>query len=169
MRKDSLEREINTLGGELCRCGQICAGVHRDQHAGVLPRCLILERQQAKGKGCLVVGINPGRSPRVEREHYIHTGASYESGKQYWLGHVGKIPYYTRLRRFIDQIGLHGPIVWSDLAKCENAPSSKGLLPLQTLRQCAGRFLHREISLLRPSWPLIGVGTEAYKALGYLV
>jgi hypothetical protein len=146
-----------------------CEGIYRDQSAGVLPRCLILERRDEHGRGCLVTGINPGRSSDAEPAYYHRHGTSYDAVVAYWHERVRGIRYYARLRRLVDQIGLSGPILWSDLAKCENAPSVDGLIPLETLRRCNGRFLHRELAVLPAEWPILGVDLEAYKALAYMV
>lgn len=67
----------------------------------------------------------------------------------------------------VDQIDLRGPMLWTELAKCESTKDVRGV-PLATLRTCAGRYLKREIDVLPDSWPLIAVGGEAFKALAYL-
>jgi hypothetical protein len=159
---------IDRLGEELVRCRRGCAGIVHDESQGILPRCLILERGDATGSGCLVAGINPGRSKPKERSRYRECGASYRTIREYWDLAIADVPYYKHLRNLLDQLGFSGPIIWSDLAKCENASGVQGLLPLQTLRTCAGRFLHRELEATPPGWPVLGVGGEAYKALAYL-
>jgi hypothetical protein len=133
----------------------------------VLPRCLILERVEAEGS-FLAIGLNPGRSSAGEREFYVRLGCSYESVKQYWRAQAPKIQYYVKARRVIAGLGLTGPILWSDLAKCENSPDAK-VPPLQTLRRCAGRFLFRELQVAPADWPIVALGWEAYRALAYLV
>jgi hypothetical protein len=169
-----LRKAITEIGEELVKCEERCAGVANDVRAGILPRCLILDRSEESGRGCIVVGINPGRSEQPgqsksdERAFYRENGASYESVVAFWSKNVGRIQYYVKLRQFVDAVGLSGPIVWSDLAKCENAPGHKGLIPMQTLRTCVGRYLKRELLAIPPDWPAIGVGKEAYKALAYL-
>jgi hypothetical protein len=138
------------------------------ERAGVLPRGLILERPQAKGKGCLAVGLNPGTSTGNERSFSVQREGSYAAVKFYWQ--IAHIPYYSKARRVIDGLGLSGPIIWSNLAKCENAHGvEKQLPPLQTLRHCAQRFLSRELELTPTDWPVLGAGWEADRALAYLV
>ena len=73
-----------------------------------------------------------------------------------------------KARRLIEQLNLDGPILWSDLAKCENAEGSDGP-PLQTLRHCTRRFLLRELNVTPSDWPIVALGWEAYRALAYLV
>ena len=76
-------------------------------------------------------------------------------------------PYYARLRRLVGAIGFLGPILWTELAKCENNEATPGMLPLQTFRTCTSAFLQREVSVLPADWVLIAVGAEAYKGLAY--
>jgi hypothetical protein len=163
-----LRAAIDQIGTELVNCGADCAGIHRNREAGILPRCLILERGESSGRGCVAIGLNPGRSPEAERHFYVRFGCTYESVKDYWHSHVAKIQYYVKARRLIEQLGLDGPILWSDLAKCENAAESK-VPPLQTLRQCSGRFLSQELEAAPSEWPIVALGWEAYRALAYLV
>jgi hypothetical protein len=162
-----LEDEIRRLGTELVLCNEPCAGILRNASAGILPRCLVIERSAKLGKGCFVAGINPGPSGSKERDIYRRAGGTYDSFLQEWNRRIHKVPYYKRLRHFINEIGLEGPILWSELAKCEKNKDSDGI-PLQTLRFCSNKFLIRELAQVPPEWPLIGVGAEAYKALAYM-
>jgi hypothetical protein len=163
-----LEREIRSIGADLVRCNERCAGVHHDLEAGVLPRCLLYERADRNERGCFCAGINPGCSKRRERDHYRQTGANYDALLDYWDKALKDLPYFRRLRQLIDAMDIAGPIIWSDLAKCENAPGYEGQIPLQTLRTCSGRFLRSELEVIPTGWPIIAVGAEAYKALAYL-
>lgn len=171
-----LEKRINSIGGEMVACalsceGVPCEGVQHNRSQGILPRCLFLEQleERAQQQGCVVVGINPGESTKKERDYFRQSGCSY---KEVW-GHFlndfvrKKNTYYKRLREFVTEIGLAGPILWSDVAKCEKAPDTKEV-PLQTLRTCASYFLRRELEAAPGDWPVIGVGKDAYKALAYL-
>ena len=67
----------------------------------------------------------------------------------------------------MDAIGLQGPIWWTELVKCESIPKTK--LPIQTLRYCAGRFLHRELMCVPEDWLVLAVGREAFNALAYML
>jgi len=166
----TIEIDLDQLGKELVNCSDGCADIVCNQRKGILPRCMILERPNAKGRGCLAVGLNPGPSKAFERTFYIKHGISYRTVKEYWHENNSKIPYYSKSRRIIDAIGLTGPIIWSDLAKCENKLSLKNQPPrLQTLRHCYHRFLRHELELMRDKWPVLGFGWEAYRALAYLV
>jgi hypothetical protein len=159
---------IAQIGAAMVACSSPCAGIHRDQTIGSLPRCLVLEEREG-GTGCAIVGINPGRASARERAYYLEHGCSYESVVSFWRDVNGfRHPYYTRLRKLVDALGLSSSILWTELAKCENAPDRAGLPPLQTLRTCTGLYLAREILVLPPSWPLVSVGGEAFKACAYL-
>jgi hypothetical protein len=157
------------IGQEMVNCRTRCQGVSRNQEDGAVPRCLILETEGRDAiNGVAVIGINPGtakaRERNTYREHY-----DYEATVDYWKSYVGfRHKYYTQTRHLLEDFGFTGPILWSELAKCENEAGHKGLPPLATLRTCTGLFLRRELMELPPNWPLFALGGEAYKALAYL-
>ncbi len=161
-----LEKSIVKIGGQMVACKQRCAGISCHQKNGVLPRCLILESRPGSG-GCAVVGINPGRAKRAEVAYYKKEGGTYDATVRYWQQQITLRPYYERLRKLTGSFGLNGPILWTELAKCENAHGTK-FPPLQTLRACTGRFLTKELEAIPRKWPLIAIGKEAYRALAYL-
>ncbi len=164
----ALHERIDRLGAELVACKDGCVGILQRQSEGILPRSLFLDRSDAAGRGCLAVGLNPGTSKPAEREFYLNHGISYDRVKEYRTLISGK-PYFARTRSVIDQLGLTGPIIWSNLAKCENDSDRDGLPPLQTLRHCTRRFLARELHESPRDWVVLGIGWEAYRALAYLV
>jgi hypothetical protein len=150
-------------------CQQYCEGIALDPHTGILPRCLILETEnRGASKGSAIVGINPGRSSSREREFYVTRGPTYQNTVKYWERAIRQRKYYRWLRKLVDGLGFHGPILWTELAKCQSAPETAGALPLQTFRTCAGMYLREELGSIPDTWPLIAVGKEAYKALAYL-
>lgn len=164
-----LHERIDHFGVELVACKDGCAGILRRQSEGILPRSLFLERAHAAGRGCLAVGLNPGTSKAVERDFYRKHGSTYDVVKEYRT-RIDGIPYFSRVRSIIEQMELTGPILWSNLVKCENESGRKGLLPpLQTLRHCTRRFLARELAESPRDWVVLGIGWEAYRALAYLV
>ena len=164
----SLQLAIDGLGKELVVCPDNCAGIWLDPSKGILPRSLFLERPEATGRGCLAVGLNPGTSSARERAFYLESKISHDRLMMYRAS-IAAIPYLARARSIIDQLGLSGPILWSNLAKCENESGRKGLPPLQTLRHCTRRFLMRELRAAPTAWAVLGIGWEAYPALAYLV
>jgi hypothetical protein len=164
----TLQDAIDRLGTELVLCPDSCAGIWRDPSKGILPRSLFLERPDAPGRGSLAIGLNPGTSKGHERAFYLDSEISYDRVKAYRLL-IASIPYFERARSIIDQLGLSGPILWSNLAKCENESGRNGLPPLQTLRHCTRRFLSRELTAMPADWAVLALGREAYRALAYLV
>jgi hypothetical protein len=163
----TLQESIDRLGVELVRCTDGCSGIRQEQTAGFVPRLLILDRPDAKGRGCLAIGFNPGRSDQAERDFYLKSSISYKRLKKYWLT-ITTIDYVARTRQLIDQIGLTGPIIWSNVAKCEKAAGRSELPPMQTMRHCASRFLCRELELAPHDWAVLAIGSGAYDALSYL-
>jgi hypothetical protein len=164
----TLQRSIVCLAEELLRCNDRCAGIWLDRDAGIVPRSLFLERATAKGRGCFAVGLNPGSAPLRERRFYCESGVTIANVNAFRES-IGDIPYLARSRSVINQLGLTGPILWSNLAKCQNEKDRKGLPPIQTLRHCVRRFLVREMAKIPPCWAVLGIGWEAYRALAYLV
>src|SRR5262245_1199988 len=110
----SLQHEINQLGTELAQCSDACQGIWLDRSQGIIPRSLYLEREDAHGRGCVAVGLNPGTSSKRERASYCEAAFSYESYCKY-RAQIAEIPYFARTRSVLDQLGLNGPILWSNL------------------------------------------------------
>ena len=159
--------EIHKIGQNMVNCSNKCPGTAYNPQEGFLPRCLILEiDDRALAGGTAIVGINPGNSNSHERSYYIKNGKSYDKVEEYWKNHIQKRKYYSWLKRFADQLGFSGPILWTELMKCENAERGK-MPPLQTFRVCTKTFLSVEPGLIPDDWPLIAVGGEVYKALAY--
>ena len=167
--RHKIARAIMRIGQQLVLCDAGCAGIRCHQSAGIPPRGLIFELTGRRPtRGSAVIGINPGHARPREIRTYLTSGTEYEVVLRYWQNVITAFPYYRKIRQFLNQVGLRGPILWSELAKCENAAGAAGLPPLTTLRRCTGRFLNRELELIPSNWPLIGLGGEAYKALAYL-
>lgn len=76
------------------------------------------------------------------------------------------LKYYTWLKRIPDNLGLRGPILWTELVKCTS--KVKGTLPpLETFRICISNFLSKELESVPRSWPLIAAGKYVYQALAF--
>jgi hypothetical protein len=165
----SLEETIHSIGERLVSCAKSCGGIHRDQSIASLPRCLVLETQsRSSARGAAIIGINPGRAKREERAFYLRRNSTYASVREWFSALDFTHPYYVRLRKLADELELSGPLLWTELAKCENAARRSGLPPLATLRTCSSTFLRSELASLPPSSPLLAVGGETFKALAYL-
>jgi hypothetical protein len=173
-----LKGGIAAIGEKLVACQKNCEGVCRSQSEGILPRCLILEtNNRSKNKGSIVCGINPAPAKTDEINYYRQNGASYGSLLKYWeQGGLNNkepksIPYYKSLRAFVDGLGLTGPILWTDIAKCQNKSIEEKLSVKkhpQTFRRCSTSFLSEEVGLCPSDWPIIAAGNDAYHALLYL-
>ena len=153
----NLQATIDRIGAELVKCSDGCVGICREQKAGILPRGLYVDRPTSTGRGCLVIGLNPGKSFEI----------TYDRVKEFYAS--SRFAYFTKARRVVDELGLTGPIVWSNLAKCENARGQKELPPIQTMRHCYGRFLRRELETIPREWPALALGRDVFLALAYLV
>ncbi len=165
----SIPEEIERIGKQLVACVDCCLGICQKQAEGILPRGLFLERPNSPGRGCVAVGLNPGISSIEERDYFRKNGTSYDMVKAHRES-INGIPYFKRTRRVIDQLGLSGPILWSNLAKCENLKERKRFTPpLQTLRHCANKFLLRELKIVPRDWAILGLGREAFRTLAYML
>jgi len=159
---------VHDLGERLVQCDGDCDGVAHDLAAGILPRCMVLESQDVDDRGCVVVGLNPGRCPQSERAYYLEHGCTYDSVEGFWNETSSRIKYNTLVRRFLKACGLSGSVLWTELAKCESSLGSSSIPPVQTLRRCTGRYLTQELAAVPGDWPVIGVGADAFRALAFL-
>ncbi len=165
----TINQEIHKIGCEMLNCSQNCPGVSLDRETGILPRCLIFEAERSEDlkNGCIIVGINPGHCKADERKYYLDKGINYGTIIDYWRQHISGREYYKALRKFAEELGLTGSILWTELVKCENKQGLREL-PLQTFRTCTMKYLSQELNIVPADWPLIAVGKEAYHALAYL-
>jgi len=135
---------------------------------GILPRYLVYDDFSREGKeiGCVIVGLNPGQSDEKEHKFYIDNGASYENSLRYWKDRIQGLRYYIRLKDIANKFGFSGPILWTELVKCENSAKGESLR-IETIRDDINKYLFREINVIPEAWPLIGVGRKAYEILSY--
>ena len=163
----SIKKAIYKIGEDMVKNHPQYSDVVCDSKNGVLPRCLVYEEysRDSSARGSVIVGINPGRTSEWEREFYKEHGSTYEATLKCWNEQTQNRPYYTQGRAFVKSIGLHGPILWTELVKCE---SPKGIeLSVQTIRDSINRYLFKELEVIPKEWPLIAVGSEVFKILGY--
>jgi hypothetical protein len=168
MKAKNLTAHIDRIGLEIVGCTDGCAGVRQDQENGYLPRGLLLERPGAAARGCIVIGLNPGKCDEKERRFYKARGATYESVKAHWKQRHKEWDYVNWMRNVLAQVGLHGPVIWSNLAKCENEQARKEVLPLETWRHCAHSFLRRELRAVPLDWLVLALGKDSWVATAYL-
>ena len=164
-----IESIINEIGKKMVECSEGCKGIINDKKEGIIPRCLFYQNKPGN-EGCVIVGINPGRSANNETEKnaYLKGGCSYQSTVDYWRNNlIEKEKYYKYLSKFLNCLKYKGPVLWTELVKCEN-PEGTIIPPLQTFRNCANKYLAEELKCIPTNWPIIAVGREAHKAISYM-
>src|SRR5574340_1441883 len=126
--------------------------------AGIIPRGLIYEEdnRDPNARAAIIVGINPGQAHPRETAHFKLNGCTYELAVEHRRKHLGyRHAYYVRSRAFLDQAGIAGPILWTELVHCQSA---KGVpLSVQTIRECIDRYLVPEIACLPDIAVLVGL------------
>jgi uracil-DNA glycosylase len=163
---ESTLQQLRVLSEEVFQCTRGCAGISCDGANGMRPRGPRVEGGTGEA-GVIIVGLNPGQPDANERG--VLTRLSSHADYEAWSNahNFQTNAYWNRLRGFARDIGFRGPIVWSNVAKCESAVARTGV-PLETQRRCAQTFLTRELSLTPTQWPVIAAGRDAYVALTYL-
>lgn len=164
----NLEEGIKSIGNRMVACTLNCDGVDLVPAEGKIPRALHLEMDAgSSGRGVIVVGLNPGRAAASERAYFKNVGRTFEHAIEYWNTNAPTHPYHVRLKALVLAWGFTGPILWSELAKCQSKENVQAL-PLQTFRTCVGEFLREEVSLTPQDWLILAAGRESYKAMSYL-
>jgi len=162
---------INKIGEELCQCRDNCKGIRRNQEKGDFPRGLIFEPGESdSGLGTLVCGLNPGTASDEEKQFFLEHDGNYSAQTEFWKSTPGNL-YFKRPRKFVRDLGRIGPILWTDLVKCENESKEVKLVFRQhpsTFRHCTSKFLSKEINIVPQSWLIICLGCEAYRGITYM-
>jgi hypothetical protein len=169
---DANERlqKLERLGERLVVCNYPgCKGNVRNQNidkdkSGIVPRCLIWEDRDRPGRGCIVVGINPGHAEGPEQDA-MRADASYKGVKTFWDKHIKIKSYYKWPSKVVRELGFDGPILWTELAKCETINKEMKVLPLQTFRNCMKQHLE-EIELFS-EYQIVTLGDLVFDAISY--
>ncbi len=165
--------KIYKIGTDMVKNHPQYSDVVCDPKNGIIPRCLIYEEngRDASAQGSVIVGINPGRLVKSsvkandEREFYKSEGGDYNAVLEFWNKEMRKYKYYKYGRQLVDQIGLGGPILWTELVKCE---VSKGVeLSVQTICASIHKYLFKELEIVPKDWPLIAVSNIVFKILSH--
>jgi hypothetical protein len=119
-----------------------------------------------KSRGVVVLGINPGPIRKKEVEFYKTNNQTYSNLLLCWQKHIKNLRYYSTLRDLVNIFGFNGPILWTELAKCQSLKGKSP--PLQTFRNCTHKFLYHELELVPLDWQLIAVGRRAFEAAAYM-
>jgi len=173
MKHDQIKKEIEKIGECLIKDLDYknYPDLVFDPSKGIIPRGLIFEDEDRdlKAIGSVIVGLNPGQAKKDERLYYKKL---YDAGElkhhdfiSYWNGKFRNWKYHNRLRGVADKLGLRGPILWTELVKCQS--KKQGILRVQTVRDDIHKYLLREIAVIPESWPLIAGGDKAYEILSY--
>lgn len=167
-----MEELINTIlqiGNRLVICNQNCQGINNNPVIGVIPRCLYLEHNNRnRNNGCVIVGINPGISNNNERVYYLSNQITYNTMIDFWNNYGFNGPYYNYLRDFANCLGCDGPILWTEIVKCECLQNNNNHLPLDTIRTCAQKFLIPELKKIPENWKIITAGRKSFDLLKYI-
>lgn len=166
MDVNKLYADIEKIGNDVVNCARRCEGIKCDKTDGTPPRCLYFETENRAGnQGLIIVGMNPGKAGKRERADF--KGYDWHKQLDWWEKNLkNRHPYYKGIRQLVDQLGFRGPILWTELAKCQVADDVKEP-PLETFRRCVDAHLSKEVSVVPVEWQLVGVGREAFTALAY--
>ena len=82
-----------------------------------------------------------------------------------WYIYILQHPYYKRLRKIADELEFRGPILWTELVKCQS--KENGQLSVQTIRDDINKYLFKELEVIPADWPLFGIGGKAFEILSY--
>ncbi len=167
----SISEQIAVIGQRMMddKTWQSFSDIDYQPEQGIIARCLYYEIDGRKGKSAIIVGMNPGRA-RPEETIYFTDKANrnYPAAVRYWeLNRKDYINFYGPLRDLADKTGLTGPILWTELVKCQSNKNVKAL-SLNTIRYSISNYLSKEISLIPENTPLIAVGNHAFELLAYV-
>ena len=180
---NKLDKAIKRIGKKLVRCEWQCDGIENKPKEGKMPRCLILERKGRKRGGIIIIGENPGRAGGKEnselKDNVLHgNNADYGKYLDYWEENKGEKEekgkedkgYYGKLREFAERLAFKGPILWTDIVKCQKdtGKKKKSELPAQTIRNCVNEYLLEEVEKAPENWPIIACGKVAFNTVSYL-
>ncbi len=162
-----IKETIYKIGEEMIKNHPHYPDTVYDLDNGIIPRCLIYEEKSRdfSVRGSVIVGINPGRSKKDEQVFYKDHGNSYDAVLEYWNKKIKNLRYYAGMKSFVDSVDLTGPILWTELVKCESPKDVK--LSTQTIRDSIHMYLFEELKVIPKNWPLVAVGNEAFKILSY--
>jgi hypothetical protein len=163
-----MKSEIQTIGEELTHCQDNCVGVVANTKKGIIPRCLLFQDGVAGGNSSIIVGLNPGKSSRSERKYYLQHGIGYGSATSYLLEKSPSIAFYTKMRRLLEALNIDGPVLWTELVKCEVSENFREP-PLQTQRHCVSKYLLLELSVVPDSWPIIALSAWPFRAMSFMM
>jgi hypothetical protein len=170
---DLIKSQIFQIGEELTKCDRHCVGIRNEPNNGIVPRGLIYEDQNGNGSGVIVVGLNPGVAKANENKYRLERGLiNYGVVVDCWRNEkIRSLPYFKKPRLLMNELGLFGDILWTNIAKCECLNSKERISfssSPQTFRICSVLYLKKELSVVPATWPMVACGKDAFTALSYL-
>lgn len=129
-------------------------------------RCVWTEEVENSDGGVVVVGLNPGRAGPNEIQFYANN-LTYQATVQYLQENSADIPYFAKLRRFVNAAFNVRSVHWTEIAKCELLLNKK-VVPLQMRRSYIELHLKKELALIPTDWPIVAAGRVAHEALAVL-
>ena len=159
---EQLKNKIYQIGQEMVNCSLNCNGIENKKKIGAIPRGLYLETEKrTKEKGIIVVGMNPGKIDNDPQEYkdILKEKCSYQNYIESFKKNIlHKSPYFERTREILDILNFTGPILWTEIVKCQSEENGK--LDFPTIRNCAHKFLKNEVALV--DYPILALGDKAY-------
>jgi len=165
----SIQTDINRLGRRLTRDGfyRNFPDLEYAPEKGIIPRGLVYEEAKKRSaRGVVIVGMNPGPASREEKA-FLKKNPTYQRFVEYFKERIATRAYYEELRKFALLLGLDGPILWTELVKCQS--KKLGHLSRNSIRYDINKYLLRELECVPKHWPVIGVGDRAFSILSYIV
>ena len=176
MKLPLLKELIEPLGANVLACELHCEGITRKPEEGHPSRGLHLEEDEhGRDDGVIVCGLNPGSPQKDElkdyRDRFRQGTLTYAVIQGYWEENLCQHRYLESSRKLVWGLGFRGPILWTNVAKCEREDSERRIsfdTNPQTFRFCADRFLRHEIKACPVNWPIIANGKDAFVAVSYM-
>ncbi|MCL5775112.1 MAG: hypothetical protein M1333_02775 [Patescibacteria group bacterium] len=168
---NNISKQISVIGQKMMadKNWQQFSDIDYNPEKGIIARCLYYEENGRKGKSVIIVGMNPGRAKPEETNYFKNKeNRNYPAGVRYWeQNRKDYINFYGPLRDLADKADLTGPILWTELVKCQSRKNAKAL-SLNTIRYSISNYLCKEIAAMPDNTPLIAVGNHAFELLAYV-
>jgi len=167
-----LSEKIYEIGEVMVNCKVCGEKDHIENSEFIPPRCLYLDPKECTELSCVVVGINPGWLKVGSREYVAYKASKddskYRTQVEYFKNNKGVIRYSKGVDTLLTAIGLRENgkgVLWTELCKCQLLEDSD-VLPLQTFRRCASRYLINELKA-SGEVPIVAVGNQPYNILSF--
>jgi hypothetical protein len=163
---------LNRLGDAMTDCqfgeGKPCDGIQYRRNEGIIPRCLFFDENDCTGteRITIVVGLNPGEA-KTKEKNALKGVKTYEAAMAYFKKDYYNDVFYSRSKTLLTETGLNGPILWTEVAKCQGKFITK-----ETMAFCASHYLMKEVSLAQKHFDevvIIALAKGVYDPLIFLL